>query len=88
MLNSKFVYIFSKYLIYNKYRVNLNSIYLLQNCLLILICKILKYRKILFVRKYRDFENKKIDSTIEKYIAIKIWIEYRLNLNIIYMQNK
>jgi len=66
------VYIFSKYLIYNKYKVNLKFIYLLQNCLLILICKILKYKRIFFVKKYKDFKDKEIDNTIKKYIAIKI----------------
>ncbi len=63
---------FSKYLIYSKYKVNFNSIYLLRNTLLILICKILKYKRIFFVKRYRDFRDKEIDSTIEKYIAIKI----------------
>ncbi len=63
---------FSKYLVYNKHRVNLNFIYLLQNCLLILICKILKYKRILFARRYIDIEDKEIASTIERYIAIKI----------------
>jgi len=60
----------------------------LQNCLLILICKILKYRRIFFAKKYRNFEDKKIDNTIKRYIAIKIWIKYRLSLNIIYIQDK
>jgi len=40
--------------------------------LLILICKILKYRRIFFAKKYRNFEDKKIDNTIKRYIAIKI----------------
>ncbi len=63
---------FSEYLVYNKYKVNLNFIYLLRNCLLILICKILRHKRILFVKKHKDFENKKIDNIIERYIAIKI----------------
>jgi len=40
--------------------------------LLILICKIFKYKRILFAKKYKDFENKEINNTIEKYIVIKI----------------
>ena len=79
---------FNKYLVYNKYKVNLNFIYLLQNFLLILICKILKYKRIFFVKNYVYFENKKINSIIKRYIVIKIWIKYKLSLNIIYMQNK
>jgi hypothetical protein len=63
---------FSKYLIYNKHKVNLNFIYLLRNRLLILICEILKRKKILLARRHVDVEDKKIASTIEKYIAIKI----------------
>ncbi len=63
---------FNKYLIYNKYKVNLNFIYLLQNCLLILIYKIFKYKRIFLARRYKNFEDKKIDNTIEKYIVIKI----------------
>ena len=75
----KFVYIFSKYLVYNKYKVNLNSIYLLQNCLLILICKILRYKRILFVRKYIDFENKKINNTT---LLINILLlRFKLNID-------
>ncbi len=62
---------FNKYLIYNKYKINLNFIYLLQNCLLILICKILKYKK-KFVKKHKGFEKKKIDNIIKKHIVIKI----------------
>jgi len=78
---------FSKYLVYNKYKVNFNFIYLLRNCLLILICKILKYKKKI-VKRYKDFKDEKVDNIIKKHIVIKIWIKYRLNLNIIYMQNK
>ncbi len=63
---------YSKYLVYNKYKVNLNFIYLLRNCLLILICKILKYKRILLAKKYIDVEDKEIANTIERYIAIKI----------------
>ncbi len=63
---------FSEYLIYNKYKVNLNFIYLLRNRLLILICKILKYKRILLAKKYKDFEDEKINNTIKKYIIIKI----------------
>jgi len=44
----------------------------LQNCLLILICKILKHKRIFLVKKYKDFEDKEINNTIKKYIAIKI----------------
>jgi len=40
--------------------------------LLILICKNFKYKRILFVQKYIDFEDKEIANTIEKYIVIKI----------------
>ncbi len=57
---------------YSKYRINLNFIYLLRNCLLILICKILRYRRIFLVKKYKDFKDKEIDNTIKKYIVIKI----------------
>jgi len=46
--------------------------YLLRNCLLILICKIFKYKRIFFVKRYKDFKNKEINNTIKKYIAIKI----------------
>ncbi len=63
---------FSKYLVYNKHKVNLNFIYLLQNCLLILIYKIFKYKRIFFAKRYKDFEDKKIDNIIKKYIVIKI----------------
>jgi len=63
---------FNKYLIYNKYKVNLNLIYLLRNYLLILICKIFKYKKIFFVKRYKNFKDKKINNTIKKYIVIKI----------------
>ncbi len=63
---------FNKYLIYSKYKVNLNFIYLLRNCLLILIYKIFKYKKILLVKRYKDFKNKKINNTIKRYIVIKI----------------
>ena len=59
----------------------------MQNCLLILICKILKHKRIFLVKKYKDFEDKEINNTIKKYIAIKIWMKYRLNLNIIYTNN-
>ncbi len=79
---------FSKYLVYSKYRINLNFIYLLRNCLLILICKNFKYKRIFFVKKYKDFKDKRINNIIKRYIAIKIWIKYKLNLNIIYIQNK
>jgi len=40
--------------------------------LLILICKILRYRRIFLVKKYKDFKDKEIDNTIKKYIVIKI----------------
>ncbi len=63
---------FNKYLIYNKYKVNLNLIYLLRNYLLILICKIFKYKRIFFVKRYKNFKDKKINNTIKKYIVIKI----------------
>ncbi len=63
---------FNKYLIYNKYKVNLNLIYLLRNYLLILICKIFKYKKFFFVKRYKNFKDKKINNTIKKYIVIKI----------------
>jgi len=53
-----------------------------------LICEILKREKILLVRRYVDVEDEEIASIIEKYIAINIWSRYRLNLNIIYVQNK
>ncbi len=76
MLILKFAYIFSEYLVYNRYKVNFNFIYLLRNCLLILICKILKYKRIFFVKKHKDFKNKKINNIIKKYIAIKIFIKY------------
>jgi len=62
----------NKYLIYNKYKINLNSIYLLRNCLLILICKILKYKRILLAKKYISIEDREIANTIKRYIAIKI----------------
>jgi len=75
----KFAYIFSKYLVYNKYKVNLNSIYLLQNCLLILVCKILRYKRILFVRKYIDFENKKINNTT--LLKKKLLLRFELNID-------
>ncbi len=63
---------FNKYLIYNKYKINLNFIYLLRNCLLILICKILKYKRIFLAKKYINIEDKEIANTIKRYIAIKI----------------
>ncbi len=62
---------FSKYLVYNKYKVNFNFIYLLRNCLLILICKILKYKKKI-VKRYKDFKDEKVDNIIKKHIVIKI----------------
>ncbi len=68
----KFAYIFSEYLIYSKHKVNLNFIYLLQNRLLILICKILKRKRIFLVKKYKDFEDEKINNIIKRYIVIKI----------------
>jgi len=40
--------------------------------LLILTCKIFKYKRILFARKYIDVKDKEIANIIEKYIAIKI----------------
>jgi hypothetical protein len=61
---------FNKYLAYNKYRVNLNFIYLLRNCLLILICKTLKCKRILLAKRYIDVEDKEIANTIERYIAL------------------
>ncbi len=85
MLKFKVCLNFSKYLVYNKYKVNLNFIYLLRNCLLILVYKILKYKRILFAKKYINIKDKEIANTIKKYIAIKIWIKYRLSLNIIYI---
>ncbi len=63
---------FNKYLAYNKYRVNLNFIYLLRNCLLILICEILKCKRILLAKRYVDVEDKEIASIIKRYIVIKI----------------
>ncbi len=63
---------FNKYLIYNKYKVNFNFIYLLRNCLLILICKIFKHKRIFFAKKYKDFKNKKINNIIKRHIVIKI----------------
>ncbi len=63
---------FNKCLIYSKHKINFNFIYLLQNCLLILICKILKYKKFFFVKRYKDFKDKKINNIIKKYIVIKI----------------
>ena len=63
---------FNKYLIYNKHKINLNFIYSLRNCLLILICKIFKRKRILYAKRYEDFEDKKIDNIIKKHIAIKI----------------
>jgi len=63
---------FSECLIYNKHKVNLNFIYLLRNYLLILICKILKRKRIFLVKKYKGFEDKKINNTIERHVVIKI----------------
>ncbi len=63
---------FSKYLVYNKHRVNLNFICLLQNRLLILICKILKRKRILLAKRYINVNDKEIANTIKRYIAIKI----------------
>ncbi len=63
---------FNEYLVYNKYKVNLNFIYLLRNRLLILIYKILKLKRFFFVKKHKNFEDKKIDNTIKRYIVIKI----------------
>ncbi len=68
----KFAYILNKYLVYSKYKINLKFIYLLRNCLLILIYKILKYKRIFFVKRYKDFKDEKINNTIKRYIAIKI----------------
>jgi len=48
---------FSEYLIYNKHKVNLNFIYLLQNRLLILICKNFKRKRIIFTRRYIDVKD-------------------------------
>ncbi len=63
---------FNKYLIYNKHKVNFNFIYLLRNRLLILICKNFKHKKILFVKRYKNFEDEKINNTIKRHIVIKI----------------
>ncbi len=63
---------FNKYLIYNKYKINLNFIYLLRNRLLFLICKIFKHKRIFLVKRYKDFEDKKTNNTIKRYIVIKI----------------
>ncbi len=63
---------FSECLVYNKYRVNLNFIYLQRNRLLILICEILRRKRILLARRHVDVEDEKIASTIERHIAIKI----------------
>ncbi len=63
---------FNEYLIYNKHKINFNFIYLLQNCLLILICKILKRKKIIFAKRYVGVEDEKIANIIERYIVIKI----------------
>ncbi len=54
---------FNKYLVYNKYKVNFNFNYLLRNRLLILICEILKCKKILLARRCL----KKIISKQKKY---------------------
>jgi len=79
---------FNKYLVYNKHKLNLNFIYLLRNRFLILVYKIFRRKRIFLVRRYIDVEDEKITNTIERYIAIKIWIKYRLSLNTIYVQNK
>ncbi len=63
---------FNECLVYNKYRVNLNFIYLLRNRLLILVCKILRRKRILLARRHIDVEDEKIASTIKRHIAIKI----------------
>ncbi len=63
---------FSEYLVYNKHKVNFNFNYLLRNRLLILICKIFKRKRILFIKRYKGFKNKKINNTIKRHIAIKI----------------
>ncbi len=63
---------FNKCLVYNKHKLNLNSIYLLRNRLLILVCKILKYKRIFFARRYIDIEDEKIANIIKRYVVIKI----------------
>jgi len=64
---------FSKYLVYNKYKINLNFIHLSRNRLLIfLICKIFRRKKILLVKKYIDIEDKEIANTIKRYVALNI----------------
>ncbi len=63
---------FNEYLIYNKHKINLNFIYLLQNRLLTLICKIFKHKRIFFAKKHKDFKDEKIDNIIKKHIVIKI----------------
>jgi len=45
---------------------------LLGNYLLILICKISKYKRIFLVKRYVNFKDQKINNIIEKYIVIKI----------------
>jgi len=64
---------FNEYLVYNKYTINLNFIYLSQNRLLIfLICEILRHKRIFLAKKYIDVEDEKIANIIERYIAINI----------------
>ncbi len=63
---------FNEYLVYNKHRVNLDFIYLLRNRLLILICEILKCKRILFAKRHIDVKDKEIANIIERYIVIKI----------------
>ncbi len=63
---------FNKYLIYNKHKINLNFIYSLRNCLLILICKIFKRKRIFFAKRHKNFKDEKINNIIKKYIIIKI----------------
>ncbi len=63
---------FSKCLIYNKYKINLNFIYLLRNRLLILICKNFKRKRILLARRHKNFRDEKINNTIKRHIVIKI----------------
>ena len=68
---------FSKYLVYNKHKINLNFIYLSQNCLLILICKILKRKWILFAKRYIDVEDKKVLILLKDILLLK----FKLNIN-------
>ena len=68
---------FNEYLVYNKHRVNLDFIYLLRNRLLILICEILKRKKILLARRYIDIENKKL-LILSKNILL---LRFKLNID-------